>query len=226
MAVGGHDVHLERVAPWSANGNGQRNPDLVAAGRSIASYRVPGSTIDLLAPHARFGDDLFLGSGTSQSAAVTSGVAALLLQAHPDLTNDQLKATFTRNATDVLKDPVERKGNGILDLEKAEDELNIDDADQKYPTAAGEDVGIVAPTGATWSGGTWSGATWSGATWSGATWSGATWSGAGWKGATWSGATWSGATWSGATWSGATWSGATWSGATWSGATWSGAGWR
>ena len=60
-------------------GNGSRNPDLVALGRSIASYRVPGSTVDELAPGARFGDDLFLGSGTSQSAAVMSAIAARLL---------------------------------------------------------------------------------------------------------------------------------------------------
>ena len=44
------------VPGWSATGNGLRNPDATAPGRSIASYRVPGSTIDTLVPEARYGD--------------------------------------------------------------------------------------------------------------------------------------------------------------------------
>jgi len=224
MAVGGHDYLDGTVAPWSANGDGHRNPDVIAAGRSIASYRVPGSTVDIEAPQARYGDELFLGSGTSQAAAVTSGIAALILQVDPSLTPDELKATLRRNAEDLV-DGEYRDGQGVISANKAEKERDTEDSQQEYKPAAGRGTGIMAPTGATWTGGSWSGATWSGATWSGATWSGATWSGATWSGATWSGATWSGATWSGATWSGATWSGATWSGATWSGATWSGDGW-
>lgn len=210
------------VPAWSATGTDSRSADFVAPGRSIASYRVPGSTIDTLAPAARLGDDLFLGSGTSQSAAVTSGVAALLVAAHPDLTPDEVKASIERQSFNLDGIAATRQGDGHLDGSASVGNWPTTWLpEQSFTPAAGGQSGIVVPTGATWSGGSWSGATWSGATWSGATWSGATWSGA-----TWSGATWSGATWSGATWSGATWSGATWSGATWSGATWSGDGWR
>jgi serine protease AprX len=162
------------VPSWSANGDGNRNPDMIAAGRSIASYRVPGSTIDHQAPAARYGDDLLLGSGTSQSAAVASGMAALLLQAHPSLTPDQVKATVTRTAAD-LSVPAERDGNGVLRGYRAGSVLDIKNADQRHPAAAGRGSGIVLPSGATWSGGSWSGASWSGATWSGATWSGDGW---------------------------------------------------
>jgi serine protease AprX len=212
------------IPVWSGTGDGVRNPDAVAAGRSIASYRVPGSTADVAAPGARVGDDLFLGSGTSQSAAVVSGLAARLFSVLPALDNDDVKSTLVAGSQD-LSTPANRDGAGYVDGQQSSHNLWYDVPAQVHARAAGAGTGLVAPSGATWSGGTWSGATWSGATWSGATWSGGTWSGATWSGATWSGATWSGATWSGATWSGATWSGATWSGATWSGATWSGAGW-
>ena len=213
------------VPSWSALGDGLRDPDVIAPGRSVASYRVPGSTIDQLAPQARYGDDLFLGSGTSQSAAIASGVLAALIQRNPGLTPDEAKAALERFAHDVVGNGRSKDGSGIIDGLYTVYKAAATGAVQKHPKAAGSGTGIVTPAGATWSGGGWSGATWSGATWSGATWSGATWSGATWSGATWSGATWSGATWSGATWSGATWSGATWSGGTWSGATWSGKGW-
>ncbi len=231
MAVGavdsrGQEARISRPVPtWSAYGDGERDPDVVAQGRSIASYRVPGSTIDEKYPDARIDQDLFRGSGTSQSAAVTSGVAAVMLSRYPNLTPDQVKFVLEYGAIDLEKESSRHEGEGHLNGDATVWAKASGSEPQEFRPAAGEGTGILAPSGATWSGGTWSGATWSGATWSGATWSGGTWSGATWSGATWSGATWSGATWSGATWSGATWSGATWSGATWSGATWSGNGW-
>ncbi len=219
------DERDERDVPgWSARGNGARNPDLVAPGRSIASYRVPGSTVDVSVPGARVGDDLFRGSGTSQSAAVTSGLGAALLSSHPGLTPDEMKATL-RNGTFRLDDVSRtRQGRGHVDANRVHSRGPVPAAPSKAPSAT-QNKKVVTPSGMTWSGGTWSGMTWSGGTWSGMTWSGGTWSGATWSGMTWSGATWSGMTWSGGTWSGATWSGATWSGATWSGMTWSGNGW-
>ena len=231
VAVGGSDSttglneEYQPVTPWSSRGDNSRNPDLVAPGQSIASYRVPGSTADLANPSARYGNDLFLGSGTSQAAAVTSGVAARMFDHYPSMDVNELKKTLLREAETDLDFAASAIGKGVIDAEDSWEEPRFGVVAPSHPRAAGPGTGLMAPTGATWSGGTWSGATWSGATWSGATWSGGTWSGATWSGATWSGATWSGATWSGATWSGATWSGATWSGATWSGATWSGSGW-
>ena len=232
MSVGSVDSSVQPNAKyqqptaWTARGNGNRNPDIAAPGVSIASYRVPGSTVDQLAPGARYGDDLFLGSGTSQSAAVVSAIAARLLGDYPALTPAGLKATFEIGSITRLSPvPFRTIGKGVVQGGKSWNNPQFSTPAPTYERAAGHGKGIVAPTGATWSGGGWSGATWSGATWSGATWSGATWSGASWSGASWSGASWSGASWSGASWSGASWSGASWSGASWSGASWSGSGW-
>jgi serine protease AprX len=232
MSVGAVDSSVQPNAKyqqptgWTARGNGNRNPDIAAPGVSIASYRVPGSTVDQLAPGARYGEDFFLGSGTSQSAAVVSAIAARLLGDYPAVTPVGLKATFEFGSITRLSPvPVLTIGEGVVQGGKSWNNPQYSTPAPTYERAAGPGKGIVAPTGATWSGGGWSGATWSGATWSGATWSGASWSGASWSGASWSGATWSGASWSGASWSGASWSGASWSGASWSGATWSGSGW-
>jgi serine protease AprX len=233
IAVGAVDQYdqagkNDTVATSSSGGNETRFPDLVAAGRSIMSFRVAGSMLDQLHPEAVVGDDYFVGSGTSQSAALVSGFTAALLSRDPSLTPDQVKYHFERYATDVAPGEL-LDGSGKIDAWKSAKLVKEakKDTTQNHPLALPTNGSndVATPTGATWSGGSWSGATWSGGVWSGATWSGATWSGATWSGGVWSGATWSGATWSGATWSGATWSGATWSGATWSGATWSGATW-
>ncbi len=230
MAVGAADSlsavdrkHL-LVPAWSAVGDGDRNPDLTGPGRSIASYRVPGSTIDIAAPSARYGDDLFRGSGTSQAAAVVSGTAAVVLSEHPSMTNDDLKLTLTESAKGLNDNPEIVAGDGLVDSKHAVDKPK-DAGPQGFSTAAGAGTGLAAPTGNSWSGGSWSGNSWSGNSWSGMAWSGGSWSGNSWSGNSWSGNSWSGNSWSGNSWSGGSWSGNSWSGNSWSGNSWSGTGW-
>ena len=257
IAVGAADTNGsiklvdDSIPSWSNCGTRARSVDVVAPGVSIASLRVPGSYADVNYPLARVGENLFKGSGTSQAAAAVSGIAALVLQAHPEYTPDQVKAAITNTGQPVSGSAI-CQGAGMASG-RAADKGNPGLAIQRFISATGtgsleaargsdhlSDGGVVlqgeidifgkpfvAPVwaGSTWSGSTWSAGMWNGSTWSGSTWSGSTWSGSTWSGSTWSGGTWSGSTWSGSTWSGGTWSGGTWSGSTWSGSTWSGSNW-
>jgi len=236
------------IPDWSSRGDGTRNPDVVAPGKSVASLRNPNSAIDSIHPEGRINSRLFRGSGTSQAAAAVSGAAALLLQQRPNLTPDQVKKLLTSTAIRLpVADPV-AQGSGLIQLKNAAN-APTPNYTQTWPQATGTgslesargSAHVVSPEGvelrgemdifgqpwdgSTWSGSSWSGSTWSGGVWNGSTWSGSTWSGSTWAGSTWSGSTWSGSTWSGSTWSGSTWSGSTWSGSTWSGSTWSGSTW-
>ena len=242
------------VPNWASSGDGIRNPDFAMPGEQILAAAVPGSYLANAHPDAVFDTPVgpvIRGNGTSQAAALAAGAAAVLLEARPDLTPDEVKAALTTTARDVGI-PDKFGGFGVLDLHPTLDAA-VEGATQNHDratglgtleaargsyhpgpegdqfsgetTAFGDAWDPIAWTTATSNANAYTNETWSGATWSTGSWLGATWSGATWSGATWSGATWSGATWSGATWSGATWSGATWSGATWSGATWSGATW-
>ena len=62
LAVGGAetqgtaDPSDDEIADWSSRGDGARNPDVIAPGSSIVSYRVPGSFIDQ-SSQGRIGDD-------------------------------------------------------------------------------------------------------------------------------------------------------------------------
>ena len=87
------------VASFTSRGTAERGVDLLAPGKSIVSLRVPGSMIDLEHPEGRTGDHFFRGSGSSQAAAVMSGVAALLIQQRPDVTPDELKALLLDTET-------------------------------------------------------------------------------------------------------------------------------
>ncbi len=104
-ADGGTDVKgwdHPKVASFSSRGTASRPVDLMGPGRSIVGLRAPGSSVDLEHPEGRVRGDLsgrlFRGSGTSQAAAVVSGAAALLLQAHPKLTPDAVKAALVSTA--------------------------------------------------------------------------------------------------------------------------------
>ena len=243
------------LAAFSSLGDGVRDPDLMAPGLHLQGLRVPGSFIDLRYPSAAFGDRFFRGSGTSESAAITSGVVALLLQKEPQLNPGQVKAILTSNSGREGDHEQHAKGIGHLSAGAliGEGQNNTESSWQPFLPAIGtgslelaRGAGHVALGGValqgerdifghdfsagpmalqTALGRTWSGGTWNGSSWTGTTWSGTSWSGTTWSGTTWSGTTWSSVVWSGTTWTGTTWSGTTWSGTTWSGTTWSGTTW-
>jgi len=106
----------DTVATFSSRGttaDGVGKPDLVAPGVSIVSDRAPGSTVDTFRPAARLGPAMFKGSGTSQAAAVVSGVVARMLDVDPTLTNDEVKGVLTATADRRLAGPA--GGAGTVD---------------------------------------------------------------------------------------------------------------
>jgi serine protease AprX len=247
------NVRYHQPAGFTSEGDGTRNPDLSAPGVHVVSLRDPGSFVDdQFGGSATVSDRFFLGSGTSQAAAVVSGAAALLLSQRPDLTPDQVKALLDTHAHSMYG-RTSLKGSGELNLAAV---LNAPTPNvvQSWPTSNGtgsldasrgsrhvldtngnaltgeqdifgNSVDTTALAAAEASASAWNGGIFNGSSWSGSSWSGSSWSGASWSGASWSGASWSGASWSGASWSGASWSGASWSGASWSGASWSDSSW-
>jgi len=177
------------VPEWSSRGDGTRNPDLVAPGKSIVSLRSPESQADQSHPGGRVGSRFFRGSGTSQSAAVVSGAAALLLERHPNATPDQIKRLLTSTATRMpVADPV-AQGSGVLNLKDAI-RAPLPQHTQTWPRATGlgsleaargtghvvddggELVGEVDIFGTPWDPEEWTRRSWSRQSWSGGDWMG------------------------------------------------------
>jgi serine protease AprX len=212
------------VSSFSNDGDGTRNPDLVAPGEKVVSLRSPGSYLDATYPAARIGERFFRGSGTSQSTAVVSGAAALLISQRPELTPDQVKALLTRTAEPIPGATAAQKGAGLVDLATAKDTATPADAKQTFAVSTGvgsleaargsvhvtvggrEIRGEVDVRGKAfdvrkWATGLRNGGNWNGMSWSGMSWSGMSWSGMSWSGMSWSGMSWSGMSWSGMSWS-------------------------
>jgi serine protease AprX len=179
ISVGGTDEHGtagiadDTVADWSSRGttqDGVAKPDVLAPGAHIVSTLAAGSAFQQLCPQCVVGGDYLQISGTSMAAPVVSGAAALLLQARPELTPDQVKQLLTGT----------RDAAGEVDVAAAAAAPAGAGANQGVvpnPQAAGmlADAGsAVDPTKATWTKATWTKATWTSAPmatgWAKATW--------------------------------------------------------
>jgi len=229
-----------------------RAPDFVVPGVHVQGLRVPGSYIDGLDGKTVLDDRFMRGSGTSESAAITSGAAALILSKYPRATPDQVKRLLKSGAYDlplqnsrqagsgelrlgtVLSLPLPlyvqtiepATGGGSLELARGLDHLTRDGVVLKgEQDIFGKAFSASAIGILEDAGHAWTGGTWNGSVWTGSSWSGNSWSGSSWSGNSWSGNSWSGSSWSGNSWSGNSWSGNSWSGSSWSGNSWSGNSW-
>ena len=180
--AGTPDPADDTVADFSSRSTA-RPPDVLAPGTGIVSLRVPGSTLDTEFPGARVGDGYFRGSGTSQAAAVVSGMAARLLQQRPSLTSDQLKALIVAGARDVAG-PLAATGAGGVDLGRSAS-LRTPPRGRVKQRFAPALLDLSALSDEVDSGDYWNGRRWSGMKWSGRRWSGMKWAGMKWSGAAW-----------------------------------------
>jgi serine protease AprX len=232
-----HDVD---VASFSGYGSvaGVRKPDLVASGVGLLGVLPENSTIARANPAAEKRHGLWRGSGTSESTAIATGVAAEFLSSHPDATLSQVKPSL-RNAAEPIGES-RRAGQGLLNM--------ADTAVASTPTTTGEgsldskafsdnawrngdwrnlldSAWSTTSRASSWSGSSWSSQAWSGSSWSASSWSASSWSASSWSASSWSGSSWSASSWSGSSWSGSSWSGSSWSASSWSAGSWSAADW-
>jgi serine protease AprX len=216
------------VGPTSADG--WVKPDLVTSGRSVVSLAAPGSTIYDSYPSARVGPASFVGSGTSFSAAITSGAAALVLADNPGLTPDQLKARLLGTTSPGPVGNPFVDGHGALNAYAAATSgpMNLSQSSVGLiPTLLGAVTSLV-PTRPvdTWNVNLWSGVSWNQPPSGGQVWDGLTWNGGDWDGWVWTGRAWNDAWWAGALWNSGDWTGRAWNDAAWAGSAWAGAAWN
>ncbi|MDT4937315.1 MAG: hypothetical protein QOG80_986, partial [Pseudonocardiales bacterium] len=213
------------------NPDGFFKPDLVTSGRSVVSLKSPGSTLDKAFPTARIGKANFVGSGTSFSAAITSGAAALVIQSAGNsgsgtntLPPDQVKAQLlgTTSAGPVGNPMVD--GHGALAVYDAATKPGLK-LTQTVPTVA-TNMGDTVDLQQSWLGSGWNASRWTGSSWNGSSWNGSCWNGSSWNGSSWNGSSWNGSSWNGSSWNGSHWNGSTWNGSSWNGSSWNGSTWN
>jgi serine protease AprX len=219
------DNRLPNFSSWGPTAQGLDKPDVVAPGAAVVSLRAPGSTIDRL-PGLLDGT-YRRGSGTSMAAAITSGLAALLLHARPDWRPDDVKAALVASARKVaVDDPraigagqvhgpsalavavgpapaaVVSDGSGSLDATRGNNRVDGEPCTARRDPriACGAVEGERTAQGTTWDGSEYSESAWTPESWYRSQWL------TGWAGHNWQATTWSaGHNWQGHNWQGASW---------------------
>lgn len=225
--------------------DGIAKPDVTAPGAHVVSLRAPGSAVDTQFPN--YVDTHYRkASGTSFSAGVVSGAAALIAQANPAATPDRVKHMMGSTARRVASDDRMAVGAGEVDSYNAA--LTAPPGMANVGTEPGNGTGTIDASRGTvyvsaddpmqtvvsgtltlqllvynplglftdWSGSNWYGSNWYGSNWYGSNWYGSNWYGSNWYGSQWDGSNWYGSNWYGQP-DGSNWYGSNWYGSNWYG---------
>ena len=245
----------DSIASWSSRGPtaaGLTKPDILAPGRSLVATRSYGSHVERTYPKALVSPSYVKGSGTSEAAAVVSGLVALMLQANPALTPDQVKAALKSTASPIGSSSTDQQGAGRVQLGLALEAVPATSTQATTATGLGSlegsrgganvqtdcdgngvaevirgelDVRCEAWNPQTWTASSWDTSAWSGTAWTHLDWAPALWTGRAWTGGTWGGRAWTGRAWTGSMWADSMWAGRAWTGAEWTGSTWTESKW-
>lgn len=253
------DFTDDRVPVFSSRGNTRSNdlekPDILAPGVHTISLRSPGSAIDQQFPDARVRDAYFRGTGTSMSTATVSGVVALMLQADPSLTPDQVKYRLMHSARPIVDTDPKATGSGLADAYSATRRPLDGEANQGVERSNGlgsialdrgtVDIDVVIPgpvvqqVGLTADAGELVAMTpssvdpnnplalvpWLGTEFVSTGWDPASWDASTWKTEQWAASTWKASTWKGTGWEASTWKGTEWTNIDWDASTWKNVDW-
>jgi serine protease AprX len=246
----------DEVAEFSSRGptgEGVAKPDVVAPGVAIVSHRAAGSTIDNLRPEARVGAHYMKGTGTSQAAAVVSGVAARMFDAAPALGPDEAKAALIGTAAPALAGQ-SGAGAGLVDataavqaaaarsyaslpanqgLERSSGLGKLDSsrgsvkpyADWKERGKPEQLSGEFDALGQAWDSAAMAARDWSTAAWEASPWALHTALAEGWSDATAPAASWRGLGWDEGSWTARSWGELPWVARSWGARSWGARSW-
>ncbi|MEZ4868762.1 MAG: S8 family peptidase [Caldilineaceae bacterium] len=176
----------DTVAPFSAYGttpDGFAKPDLVAPGRHIVSLLAPSSAFQADHPGNIVDTTYFRMSGTSAAAPMVAGAVALLLQAEPNLTPDQVKyrlmATANKNWPNYNG---AKAGAGYLDVYAAVHGATTQSANTGIRASR---LLWTGTTPATWGSVSWNSVSWNSVSWNSVSWNSVSWNSVSWNSDYW-----------------------------------------
>lgn len=206
ITVGGLDDHGtarlgdDTVATFSSRGttvDGAVKPELLASARLVASVLTPGSFLDAQAPAAnRIAPGYATISGTSFAAPQVAGVAAIVLQLHPDWSPDAVKYALIDQARTVKE--------GALTSLFLSSLVNL-----KAPTGLSNQgiASLVCLPGASCLSGSTIASNWDSSSWTSSSWTSSSWTSSSWTSSSWTSSSWTSSSWTSSSWTSSSWTG-------------------
>lgn len=107
----------DTVAEFSSRGptpDGLTKPDFLAPGKNIVSTKARGSYLDMVSEKGNVNEWYMSLSGTSMATPICAGIIAQLLQAHPELTPQEVKQALYTSCTKITSVDANVQGEGCI----------------------------------------------------------------------------------------------------------------
>jgi serine protease AprX len=239
--AGTDSIEDDDVALFSAHGttvDGFVKPDIIAPGYNIVSVLSADSDLNIEYPERLEGnDDYFRLSGTSMAAPMVSGAAALILQADPTLTPDQVKYRLMNSGNTITPlwfDAIlDQTVYPYLDVHAAVTSTSTESANQDVmPHIALAQMALIAywanQNGAEtidWANVDWSAVNWDNVDWDNVDWASVNWGSVNWGSVNWGSVNWGSVNWGSVNWGSVNWGSVNWGSVNWGSVNWGSVNW-
>ena len=205
ITVGAADLDRDRVAVFSGSDvvAGVQKPDVVANGVHVLGLLPPDSVLAQSSGTVQLPNGMFRGTGTSQAAAVASGLAALVVAAHPDATPAQVKATLRCSATDLRS---RRDGAGLVHASTT----LCSGPDGQALDGSGDLTGEADFDASSWGASSWGASSWGASSWGASSWGASSWGASSWGASSWGASSWGASSWAASSWAASSWAASSW----------------
>jgi len=222
------DDTIASFSGYGTTSDGHVKPEIVAPGKDIISVLSSGSDWYYDYPERAVLDkEYFRISGTSMSAPMVAGAAALLLQAEPDLTPDQVKYRLIHTAGDIA-------GNSYLDVYAALTTPTTESANQGVvPHMLLAKMALIAywasengEENIDWENVDWSTVNWNAVNWNAVNWNAVNWNAVNWNAVNWNAVNWNAVNWNAVNWNAVNWNAVNWNAVNWNAVNWNAVNWN
>ncbi len=220
----------DTISSFSSSGTtleGYNKPDIIAPGVDIISVLSSLSNWDVEYPDRVVAKNYFRLSGTSMAAPMVAGAAALLLQAEPNLTPDQVKYRLIHSAGIVGSSP-------YLDVYAALTTPTTETANQGIvPHFLLAKMAMIAYWSSQngeetidWGAVNWDAVNWNAVNWNAVNWNAVNWNAVNWNAVNWNAVNWNAVNWNAVNWNAVNWNAVNWNAVNWNAVSWNAASWE
>jgi serine protease AprX len=227
----------DSIPMFSASGwtlEGFWKPDIYAPGVNIISplanmsifeYQYPDRKITTRTAGTEY--EYFRASGTSMAAPMVTGAVALLLEAEPNLTPDQVKYRLTWAGTVI-------NGTAYLDVYEALTTPTTEAANQGLvPHMLLAKMAMIAYWSSQnggenidWENVDWDAVNWDAVDWNAVNWNAVNWNAVNWNAVNWNAVNWNAVNWNAVNWNSVSWNSVSWNSVSWNSVSWNSVSWN